>query len=478
MKGMITGRDREKAILNRLLRSKKAEFLAIYGRRRIGKTYLIHEFFKDKGIYLSITGTKNAPKKEQIKNFCSNMRALFPNSADKSFPTEWSDAFELLRGEIVKINPSTKFILFLDELPWLASPKSRLLPALDYFWNQHLSRMPNVLLIVCGSAAHWMVKKVVNDRGGLHGRLSAEIRLEAFTLTETEHFLNQSGIHLKRQQLVELYMALGGVAKYLTYVPQGKSSSQIVNELCFSPTGPLFSEFSKLYTSLFESPENQLAIVRALGKKRKGMSLEELLKASRLSSGGGATTALLELEEAGFIMTLPAFGKKSKERIYRLMDEYSLFYLSWIEEVKESILRNFDKEYWNKMSKTSSWQAWAGHIFENICLKHSVKIKGALGLGGIITQESHWRSKNAEVDLVIDRDDNCINLCEIKFCKDFFEITKNYAQNLEKKKKNFEQITKTRKTVFLTLLTSYGIKENNHSIGLVDQQLTLDDLFD
>ncbi len=472
---MIIGREKERAILARLLQSKKAEFLAIYGRRRIGKTFLINEFFKDKGVYFTVTGTKNAPKKEQIKNFYRGLRALFPQNTKEEMPKEWSDAFDMLLKEIKK--SSFKFILFIDELPWLATPKSGLLPALDYFWNHHLSRMPNVLLIICGSAAHWMIKKIINDKGGLYGRLSEQIRLEAFSLSETEHFLKEKGIRLQRKQLIELYMSLGGVAKYLTRVPSGKSPAQIINELCFSPSGPLFAEFPKLYASLFDSPEKHIAIVRALAKKRKGLLLDELLKTADLSQGGGSTEILLELEEAGFIMTLPAFAKQSKERLYRLMDEYSLFYLSWIEEIKSSILRNFDKEYWNKICKTPAWHAWAGHIFENICLKHSDRIKEALGLGGITTLESHWRSKDAEIDLVIDRADDCINLCEIKFCNDAFVITKSYAKDLERKKKIFQKTTGTRKTIFLTMITPYGVKENTHYIGLVDQQLTLDALF-
>jgi uncharacterized protein len=478
---MIIAREKEKAILNGLFQSKRAEFLAIYGRRRIGKTFLIHEFFKDKGIYLEVTGTNKSPKKEQIKNFYKNFRALFPEDAPAEIPFEWSDIFHCLENAIKKINPSTKFILFIDELPWLASPKSGFLPALDYFWNHYLSRFPNALLIICGSAAHWIIKKVVNDRGGLHGRLSAQIRLQPFTLTETEKFLMEEGVHLKRKQLIEVYMALGGVAKYLINVPPGKSSTQIINELCFSPSGFLFS---KLYESLFDSSDKHISIVRALAKKRHGLNQKALLEAAKISHGGGATDILHELEESGFITSIPAFGKQSKERQYRLIDEYSLFYLTWIEEIKSSILRNFDNEYWNKMYRTPLWHVWSGYAFENICLKHSGKIKEALGLAGITTRESHWqhfpsqkKGIGAEIDIVIDRADDCINLCEIKFCNNEFEINKNYAKDLERKKDVFQSVTGTRKTIFLTMITPFGVKENEHYIGLVNQQLTLDFLF-
>ncbi len=483
---MIIGREKQQAILSKLFRSKRAEFLAIYGRRRIGKTFLIHEFFKNKGAYLEVTGSNKASKKTQIKHFYTEFTALFPNEKSKEFPKNWSDAFTLLKNAIAEMDPSIKFIFFIDELPWLASPKSGFLAALDYCWNRHLSRMPNVLVIICGSAAHWMIKKVINDKGGLHGRLSAQMRLQPFTLGEAENFLYHLDVRLKRKQIVELYMAIGGVAKYLINASSGMSPAQIITELCFSLSGFLFSEFSKLYKSLFDSSEKHIAIVRALAKKRQGMLQSDLLKEAKILQGGTATEVLQELEEAGFIMSIASFGKRTKERQWRLMDEYSLFYLTWIEEMQGNVLRSVDPEYWNKLHGTALWHAWAGHAFENVCLKHCGKIKEALGLGGVTTKESHWqyvppkRSKvdGAEIDLVIDRADNCINLCEIKFCDKEFVITKAYAKDLERKKQVFQRETGTRKTIFLTMITPFGVVENEHYLGLVDQQLTLDALFD
>ena len=326
-----------------------------------------------------------------------------------------------------------------------------------------------------------MIKKVINDKGGLHGRLSAQMRLEAFTLNETEKFLDDQGVKLKRKQLVELYMAFGGVAKYLTSVPTGKSSAQIINELCFSPTGALFSEFPRLYKSLFESAEKHMLIVRALAKKRYGMDQADLFKATGLHYGGSATAVLQELEESGFIISLPTFGQQTKNKQFRLSDEYSLFYLTWIEEVKSNVLRNFDKDYWTKICKTPRFSTWSGYAFKNICLKHLMKIKEALGLGAVTTEESRWQyhppKKNnetsAEIDLIINRADQCINLCEIKFCNDEFEITKSYMKDLERKKEIFQKITGTKKTIFLTIITPFGVKENEHYTGLVDQQLTV-----
>jgi hypothetical protein len=472
----IIGREKELHILKKILKSEKAEFLAIYGRRRIGKTFLIHEFFKDKGIYFEVTGSNKASKKEQLKNFTRELRTLFPGTYKFD---DWTDAFDALLKGIESKDPLKKFIFFIDELPWLASSKSGFLSALDYFWNRHLSRLPNILLIVCGSAAHWMIKKVIHDKGGLHNRLSACIQLEPFTLPETESYLAAQSLEFKRKQLTELYMAFGGVAKYLTSLPRGKSIAQIINEYCFSSSGYLFSEFTKLYESLFDFSEKHISIIRVLAKKQRGLIHADLLKAAKLNPGGNSTTILEELEESGFIMSMQFFGKQKKEKLFRLIDEYSLFYLSWIDPIKGNVLRNFDLEYWNKKYKTPAWYAWAGHAFENICLKHSMNIKKALGISGITTMESHWQhtSPGAEVDLVIDRADNCINLCEIKFSEEEFEITKDYAQILERKKSIFQSVTNTKKTIFITMITPFGTKENSHAIELVDQNLTLDSLF-
>jgi len=276
-----------------------------------------------------------------------------------------------------------------------------------------------------------------------------------------------------------------GVAKYLIQVPKGKSTTQIINELCFWPQGFLFSEFIELYQSLFDSAEKHIAVVRALAKKRKGVSLEELSSMTGMSCSGRTTEVLEELEESGFIMRMPAFGKEMKDRSIRLVDEYTFFYLSWIEEVKPSLLRSTSSSihYWQGVYKTPVWYEWSGHAFETICFKHIRNIKKALGIAAVRTEESHWRAPRrssetgAEIDLVIDRADDCIHLCEIKFCDQEFILDGEYAKRLETKKEVFQRVTKTRKTIFLTMITPFGVKKNEYCTSLIDQQLVLDDLF-
>ena len=478
----IVGRKTELRLLERLYLSPNAEFLAIYGRRRIGKTYLIRNFFKDKGVFFVLTGSFNAKKKEQLLNFHREFCALFLEEGVIKPPKNWSDAFHRLYTACTKIRKEQKIIIFFDELPWLATPKSDFLRAMNYHWNQHFSWMPNIRLIVCGSAAAWMVHQILNDKGGLYGRLSAHLRLLPFTLSETEEYLHSRAIHLTRQQICEIYMATGGVPKYLSFLEGGHSVAQCIQHLCFSPQSPLLTEFHKLYHSLFKHPGPHIEVVKALARKRHGMLRDDLLRESNLSKSGRAKEILNELVESGFLMILSLSGKKKREVCYYLSDEYSLFYLTWIEPGKGTLLQGMENDYWIKRQSSQSFRIWAGLAFETLCLKHVDKIKFALGIGGVSTKTGYWKSekggkKEVEVDLVIDRADQCINLCEMKFHNEIFEMQKTYAEELRRKKSLFRERTKTRKALFTTLITSYGANKNSAYLSIIDNQISSEELF-
>lgn len=476
----LVGREEEIEVLDRLYRSQNAEFLAVYGRRRVGKTFLITQYFKEKGIFFEMTGSPNANTKEQLLNFHDEFCSLFEKK--RSPPKTWAESFGWLREAIQKIPTSQKVILFFDELPWLAPTKSRFLQALDYNWNRHFSRMANVLLIVCGSSAFWMVSQILNNKGGLYGRLSAHLRITPFNLTTTEKYLQSRNIHLPRAQICEIYMITGGVPKYLSYLEPGQSAAQCIHSLCFTPQAPLAGEFYKLYHSLFRNPEPHFSIVQTLAKKHYGLSRSELLKHAKLKSSGRTSIVLTELIESGFIALRPEVGKQSREAHYYLSDEYSLFYLNWIEPVKTAILQGVDANYWLTMQSSQHWRIWAGYAFENLCFRHLSKIKDALRIGGVITTAGHWKTmqakhKEAEIDLVIDRADQSINLCEIKFYRVPFEMDHTYARELQRKKELFMHHTKTRKAIFVTLITSFGAIKTPAYLSIVDHQLTLEQLF-
>lgn len=479
----IFARQQELKVLDKIYRSNLPEFLAIYGRRRIGKTFLVRQFFKKKGLYFELTGIKDGSLKQQLNSFRIEFSRLFGvEPATKVL--DWFEALNQLRIMIEKISSKERIILFFDELPWLATHRSGFLQALDHFWNRYMSDDPRVILIVCGSAASWMIKKVIRNKGGLHGRLTAQIRLLPFTLTETENFLISRGFELNRKQLIDIYMSVGGVAKYLTLVERGQSSLQIVSQLCFD--GPLFREFDELYSSLFENHTRHITVVKALSEQRAGLTQTEICKATGMTSGGGIGIILDELEASGFIAPMRTFGKKKKDTHYRLVDEYSLFYLKWITQAKSLDLRGVDEYFWLKMGNTPAGRAWSGYAFESLCLKHIRKIKDALGIGAVLTSESEWVYKpikdslerGVQVDLLLDRADNCINLFEIKYASDEFVIDKGYAGELRAKKSIFLEKTQTKKSVFLTLITTFGLKKNVAEAEVVEIELTMNDLFD
>lgn len=482
----IVGRESELATLNKIYTSSQAEFLAVYGRRRIGKTYLISEYFKDKGCYFELTGAKDATLKTQLNNFREEFSDVFFSGLKQETPQSWQEAFNQLRRKVQEIDPGKKVILFFDELPWLASRRSGVLKCLEHVWNRYLSRLDNVIVIVCGSAASWMLKKIIYNRGGLYGRLTAEMHLKPFTLAETELYFKAKNIFLDRKQIIEIYLAFGGVAKYLASVEKGKSSAQIINDVCFSKNGPLNLEFSKLFDSLFETPQQHISIVTTLARKRSGMTQDEILNETGMNSGGGFTRILNELENSGFILPCLEFSHKKKETKYRLIDEYTLFYLSWIKPAFDEQLKNVNDNYWLGIQNSPSYSAWAGYTFEGACLKHIDKIVEALKISVVARSYSTWSfkgnkhdatEKGAQIDLVIDRNDKCINLCELKFCNDLFTIDKSYAENIKYKKSCFKKQTNTKKSLFTTLITTYGANINQQYLTCVDNQLTVDALF-
>ncbi|MEL6863724.1 MAG: ATP-binding protein [Bacteroidota bacterium] len=473
----LIGRQEEQGILQRALDSKEAEMVALIGRRRVGKTFLIKSFFKDK-IAFEITGIQNAPQEEQLQNFTQQLNRAAQNTLPLPRPNNWLEAFHLLTLFLEKKDKKEKLVLFFDELPWLAAQRSSFLRAFGNFWNSWAVNQ-SIVVVICGSAASWMIQKVVHNTGGLYNRITRRIFLQAFTLSEVENYLQSRQIYLDRYQIVQLYMALGGIPHHLKEIEANKSAVQNINRICFSPNGLLRDEFDQLYPALFANADNHLKVIRTLAQKRQGISREELIRISRLPNGGGLTKVLEELSQSGFIQILPAFGKKKKGQIYRLTDEYSLFYLRFIEGSAYE-----GDNTWLLLSQTQSNKIWSGYAFENICLKHVAQLKKALGISGIYSNSSSFyqqgtkEESGAQIDLLIDRNDHVINVYEIKLYQEPFSISKDYAANLRNKIGTFRQASRTKKHLIPTLISPFGLKANSHSRSLNIQVLTLDALFD
>lgn len=470
---VVIGRIKEIELLNEKLTSNKPEFVALYGRRRIGKTFLIRNVFEGK-FTLHLTGVSQASLQEQLENFNMAMHEqhLQPKRPNAN---SWMEAFQQIR-EIVLKSKEKKKIIFIDELPWFDTPHSKFIPALEHFWNSWASARKDILLVVCGSAASWMINKLINNKGGLYNRVTQKIKIEPFTLKECHEFLTNKRITLDYYQLMQLYMVLGGVPFYWDEIKRGLSASQNINQLCFEPNGLLKDEFNKLFKSLFVKAERHEAVIAALAKKGKGLTREEISKETGRPTGGNLTTILDELEESGFIRKYIPFSKKSRNSLYQLSDFFSLFHIKFIKGQKR-----FDKNHWMKMIENPKYKTWSGYAFEQVCLVHTEQIKKALGISGIGTEESAWRSSQAkngaQIDLVIDRRDGVINLCEMKFSVDQFIIDKKYDAELRNKNSAFRAETHTKKTLFLTTITTFGLHTNAYS-GNVVNDLKMDVLFE
>ncbi len=478
----LIGREKEKKKLARILNSKQAEFIAIYGRRRVGKTFLVRESFKRKKIYFELLGQKNADLKGQLDNFYISLTNAFQPELPIKKPENWKEALSILT-KVIKQKKSGKIIVFLDELPWLATRRSGLLEALDHEWNSNWSQIDNLKLIVCGSAASWMLEKLIHSKGGLYNRVTDTIHLKPFNLGESDRFLKSRNINLKPMQILELYMVMGGIPYYLNQIEKGKSAAQLINDLCFNEDGLLFSEFNRLFESLFDSAEGHYNIIRQIAKKGNNIKRKELLESSIHRSGGGFKKKMDELKMSGFIKEIVPYGKKSRDMIVKIVDEYTLFFLQWIEPLQlKTTMTN--TRFWLNAVKHPQHKAWSGYAYEAVCMKHIDKILDALGIGSISGEIGRWQlksargsdKKGAQIDMLIDRYDNAINICEIKFSNEAYLIDKAYAKQLLNKIDIFEEKAKTKKQVFLTMITTFGIKKNMYSAELVDSEVTLDDL--
>ncbi|MCX2478184.1 ATP-binding protein [Pedobacter sp. MC2016-15] len=473
----IIGRTAEQAVLLKALNSNEAELIAVFGRRRVGKTYLVREYFH-KQMLFDFSGVHNESLQKQLTNFRNTLTYNLKLNILTEVPASWTDAFFQLRNTIEPLITKNKGVIFLDEFPWLNSPRSGFLQAFEFFWNSWASRQKNLIVVICGSAASWMIQNVVRNKNGLHNRITRKIRLLPFNLSETKSYLNHRNINLDEYQIMQLYMAMGGIPQYLKGVEVGKSAAQNIDQMCFTKEGILQTEFTDLYRSLFDEAGKHITIVRALANKPGGLTRKQILDVLGVSTGGRVTSLLDELTESGFISSYLPFKKNVRDTIYKLADEYSRFYLKFMEGNRAS-----GEGTWIKMSSTPSWRSWSGTAFESVCLKHIEQIKVALGINGIQAEPSTWRHvpgkgmAGAQIDLLIDRADFCINICEMKFSTTEFSINKKYADELKSKADVFKQETKTSKTIMMVMITTFGVQNNSYKIGLIQNEVTMSLLF-
>jgi AAA+ ATPase superfamily predicted ATPase len=468
----IIGRKKEQADFATFFELQQPEFVAVYGRRRVGKTFLIKEFFNREFAFY-VTGLANAGKREQLNNF----NVSLGHYAGVPYPqaSSWLDAFRQLIHLLENYSKGKKKVVFIDEMPWLDTAKSGFLTALEFFWNSWASSRPDMLLIVCGSASSWIINKLLRNKGGLHNRVTRRMQISPFTLKECEDYFAEKKMGYTKREIVETYMTFGGIPFYLNMFKKGKSVAQNIDLLCFDENAPLKNEFDILFSSLFKRPQNYIQVVNFLAKKKKGQTREDIANHVG-NNGGGVTTVLEELEQCGFIKSYYAYNKKTKDKLFQLIDPFILFHYSFIKENS-----NTDSNYWLNMLGSAAYRNWAGHSFESVCLSHIKQIKAALGIAAVSANIANWRSKNAEtgaeIDLLIDRRDNIINICEIKYSEKEFTINKSYSDSLRNKKATFAEETKTRKALHLTMITTCGVKHNEYWNN-IQSEVTMDELFE
>ena len=466
---VLIGREQEVALLKEALKKTKAQLIAIYGRRRVGKTFLVHSCCQSskEALFIEIIGQKKAPLKKQLSNFYEALRRSelwidFPHEVPKT----WNKAFEMLTYLIE--NYKKPLNLFFDELPWLYTKKSMLVSELEYFWNSKWSRLENLNIILCGSASSWILKKIIHNTEGLHNRLSLILKLNPFTLAETSQFLKAKSIELSPLELVELYMCVGGVPFYLEWVKSKLSVSQNIQNMCFEENGILYKEYESLLEALFDSSKNHRQILSELSKNRQGLDYARIAKETKIGKTGSLSRALKELEASGFIRRFTPFAGAKKQSFYRLIDNYTLFYLKWIAAVKEKSIA-IPKDYWIKQFNKQTYKIWTGYSFETVCFQNAQGILDSLKISGMAINASTWRSKDmrssngAQVDLVLDRADRIINLCEIKYTQTPFILDNKYDEKLREKQSIFQFETKTKRPIQTILISASGVINRTHT---------------
>ena len=469
----MIGREREKEILARCLAADRPQFVAVLGRRRVGKTFLIKEFFRSKFAFYT-TGLSSQKMQGQLRAFHESL--MLSGDPNTAVPKDWFEAFSrlrqcLLRENVYREPTSGKKVVFLDELPWMDTPKSDFKSALDYFWNSWGSSQEDLLLIVCGSATSWMINHLLNDHGGFYNRITRQIHLMPFSLLECEELLRHNGILLPRDQLIEYYMIFGGIPYYLNLMDERFSLIQNVDELCMKPYGDLYHEYDNLIRSLFKKPEKHLLILEALSASKSGLTRKALTEIPAVGGGSVLTKNLLELEQSGFIRKYTRYPGKN-ETMYQLMDPFTLFALRFLQKREVSS--------WMQYYRSPSYYAWRGNAFEMVCLHHIRQLKYALGISGVETREYGWQSAlpglQAQVDLLIDRKDGVIHLCEMKCTDEPYVLSKEEYDQLQRRLSVFIQEVQPKKAVHLTLISANGIQPGKYN-HVAQNLLTGDDLF-
>ena len=467
----IFGRKSECCLIEKYLSTNRSEFVVVYGRRRVGKTFLLRQTLGD-SICFSFTGMANITNAEQLQNFNVTMHKYNPDAKSSS---NWIEAFAQLENYLENVNQERK-VVFIDELSWMDTPKSNFLPAFEHFWNAWASARDDVKLFVCGSVASWMLDNVINNHGGLHNRITHEMYLEPFTLGECKQYFKELNFGYSDKEIAEFYMAMGGIPYYMSLMDKQQSVVQNIDRLVFSPTGELRNEKENLFRSLFRHSDDYITIIDALSTKNRGLTRSEILLITGLNNNAQFGKRMDVLEKCNFIRRYEDYSNYQRQTVFQLIDPLCHFWNKIVEANKRKAT-----DFWSQSIGSPIYNTWSGLAFEILCLNHVPQIKQALGISGIQSSVYSWRTPataddGAQIDLVIDRADRCVNVCEMKFCREEYEMTESESRRIEHRLLQFQRYAEQRKSLRLTMITSYGIKRNTYS-SIVQNEVTLADLF-
>lgn len=474
MNEKIIGRKEEYRMLQKCIDADTSQLIIVYGRRRVGKTFLINRFFGGRFDF-KLTGSYGQSTEFQLKSFINELN-MHSGKKNKT-PENWTEAFLLLREYLSSLDRDEKHVIFLDEMPWLDTPRCDFLPAFEYFWNSWGASADNIVCIVCGSATSWLVDNIARNKGGLYNRQTLRLYIEPFTLGETEEYLKANGFNWSRYDIVETYMIMGGIPYYLSQLDNTLTHNANIDNIFFRKRALLWDEFDHLYATLFKNSDQYLKVIAVLEKKKSGLTRGEIAKETKLAENGNLTKILDNLVSSEFVRELGYFAHKKQDRIYQLCDYFTLFYYRFLKNNPGA-----DEHFWSNTLDFPARRAWAGLTFEQVAMDHITQIKRKLGISSVLTEISSWFTKGddvnegAQIDMLIDRRDRVINICEIKFASGEYTIDKDYEKLLRRKVERFRECSDTKKALELTLITPYGVKENMHS-SVVQSQVTMDDFF-
>lgn len=475
----LIGRKNEREQFDDIYATKKPALVAVYGRRRVGKTFLVRQHFNN-NFDFSFTGNYQMSRQGQLSLFNQELRRF--SGQDYPLVKDWFSAFEQLRQYLSSLD-NERLVLFFDELPWMETPKSNFIQAFSYFWNTWASTRQGLKLFVCGSSTTWMMENLIGDKGGLYGRVTHTIYLAPFTLGETEAYLHANGIRWNRYQMLETYMIMGGIPFYLEMLKPKLTFDQNIDNLFFAANAPLRMEYGFLFRSLFNDAQLYRQVVETIAKHSQGMTRQQIKEELGMADGGALTVVLENLVRCDFLRRYAAFGKSERNALYQLTDLFSLFHLSFVADNNGQ-----DAQFWSNMRENPSRVAWRGYAFEQVCLHHIPQIKEAIGIKAVLSNVCSWSCptftdkdgnpwQGTQIDLLIDRRDQVINICEMKYANDVYIIDKDYEERLRRRLSTFQHLTRTRKALHLTFITTYGLSRNTHS-GNVQTEVTMGDLFD